>query len=319
MKFSHYVLAAAMVFASAAFGQEYPVRNIRLIVPFSPGGSTDALARVVAQKLTEQWGQSVIVEHRVGGGGHIGAELVVKAPPDGYTLLMGGVPHAISMSLYKKLAYDMARDLTAIANVAQFPSLIVVHPSLPVKNVKELLALAKSRPGQINYGSAGSGSPNHLSIELMNTMGNVKLVHIPYKGGGQVVIDLIAGQIQMASMGFPPAIPQVKAGRLRAIAVTSLQRSPLFPEIPTVSESGLPGFEVNSWYGVFGPAATPKAVVSRLNGAVAAMLGSPDTRERLAPLGAEPAPMEPDAYARYVRNEIAKWAKVVQASGARVD
>jgi tripartite-type tricarboxylate transporter receptor subunit TctC len=224
------------------------------------------------------------------------------------------------MTLFRKLNYDLARDLAPIGLVATFPSVIVAHPTLPVKSVKDLIALARSRPGQIDFGSPNIGSPNHLVMELVKTMAKVNMTHIPYKGGsGQMVGDLVAGHVQIASMGFPPAIPQIKAGRLRAIAVTSAKRSPLLPAVPTVSESGLPGFEVNSWYGLFGPAGLPAALRTRLNGDVVAILGDADLKERLAKLGAEPGPMPADEFGRFVRSEIAKWAKVVKASGASAD
>jgi tripartite-type tricarboxylate transporter receptor subunit TctC len=279
------------------------------------------LTRLVGQKLNARWKQSVVVENRVGASGRIGAEYVAKSvPPDGYTLLMAGAPHAIGMTLFRKLNYDLARDLAAIGAVATFPSVIVVHPALPVKSVKELIALARARPGQIDFGSPNIGSPNHLVMELVKTMAKVNMMHIPYKGGsGQMVGDLLAGHVQIASMGFPPAIPQINAGRLRAIAVTSAKRSPLLPAVPTVSESGLPGFEVNSWYGLFAPAGLPAALRTRLNGDVVAILGDADLKERLAKLGAEPAPMAADEFARFVRSEIGKWAKVVKASGASAD
>ncbi|OGA06193.1 MAG: hypothetical protein A2W68_19405 [Betaproteobacteria bacterium RIFCSPLOWO2_02_64_14] len=306
---------------SVASGQDYPVRPVRIVAPFAPGGSTDVLTRLVGQKLNARWKQSVVVENRVGASGRIGAEYVAKsAAADGYTLLMAGAPHAIGMTLFRKLNYDLARDLAPIGLVATFPSVIVAHPTLPVKSVKDLIALARSRPGQIDFGSPNIGSPNHLVMELVKTMAKVNMTHIPYKGGsGQMVGDLVAGHVQIASMGFPPAIPQIKTGRLRAIAVTSAKRSPLLPEVPTVSESGLPGFEVNSWYGLFGPAGLPAALRTRLNGDVVAILGDADLKERLAKLGAEPGPMSAEAFGRYVQSEIARWAKVVKASGARAD
>lgn len=306
---------------SVASGQDYPVRPVRIVAPFAPGGSTDVLTRLVGQKLNARWKQSVVVENRVGASGRIGAEYVAKsAAADGYTLLMAGAPHAIGMTLFRKLNYDLARDLAPIGLVATFPSVIVAHPTLPVKSVKDLIALAKSRPGQIDFGSPNIGSPNHLVMELVKTMAKVNMTHIPYKGGsGQMVGDLVAGHVQIASMGFPPAIPQIKTGRLRAIAVTSAKRSPLLPEVPTVSESGLPGFEVNSWYGLFGPAGLPAPLRTRLNGDVVAILGDADLKERLATLGAEPGPMSAEAFGRYVQSEIARWAKVVKASGARAD
>ena len=254
-----------------------------MVAPFAPGGATDVLTRIVGQKLYERWGQTVIVDNRVGASGNIGAELVARSAPDGYTLLVAGAPHAINMSLFRDLRYDLAKDLAPITAIATFPSLIALHPSVPAKSVQELIALAKARPGELNFGSAGNGSPNHLSMELFKTMARVNMVHIPYKGGsGQMVSDLLAGQVQLASMGLPPSLPYVKAGKLRVIAVTSMQRSPLLPEVPTVSESGLPGFDVTSWYGVFGPAALPKELVTRLNNDIVSIVGAADVKERLA-------------------------------------
>jgi len=312
------VLLASMTIASA---QDSPNKTVRVIVPFAPGGATDVLGRIVSQKLYERWGQVVIVDNRVGASGNIGAEFVAKsAAPDGYTLLVAGAPHAINMSLFNNLHYDLARDLAPITSIAAFPSLIAVHPSVPVKSIKELIALARARPGQLNFGSAGNGSPNHLSMELFKTMAKVDMTHIPYKGGsGQMVSDLLAGQVQLASMGLPPAMPYVKSGRLRVIGVTSLKRSPLLPEAPTVAESGLPGYEVNSWYGMFAPPAVSKEIIAKINADIVALLGGTDIKERLASLGAEPQPMTPDEFGRFVREDIAKWAKVVKESGAKID
>src|SRR2546422_8038760 len=258
-------LLIAPLAAGASPAQDYPSRPVRMVVPFSPGGSTDTLARIVGQKLSERSGQPVIIENRAGAGGNIGAEQVTRSAPDGYTLLLGGVPHAISASLYSKLPYDLARDLAAVAEIASFPSAIVLHPSLPAHSVKELIALARVRPGQLIFGSAGNGSPNHLALELFKTMAGVDMVHVPYKGSGQLVGDLLAGQVQLASMGLPVAIPHVQSGKLRAVAVTGAARSSLLPEVPTVSEAGLPGFEVTSWYGVFGPTGLPAINVVKLN------------------------------------------------------
>ena len=315
------VLVSLAGVVAAATAQEYPVKPVRIIAPFAAGGSTDVLTRVVSTKLTERWGQSTIVDNRVGASGNIGAEVVAKlSAPDGYTLLMAGAPHSIGVSLFKGLRYDLEKDLMAIANVATFPSVIVAHPSLPAKNVKELIVLAKGRPGQLNFGSPNIGSPNHLGMELFATMANIKMVHIPYKGGsGQMVGDLLAGHVQLASMGFPPAIPQIKNGKLRPLAVTGLVRSALLPEVPTVDESGLRGYEVSSWYGLFGPAALSKEIVNKVSGDVLAFLKAPDFKERLAGLGAEPAPMKPEEFARYVHADIVKWAKVVKASGAKAE
>jgi len=312
---------ALLVGATAVQAQEYPAKTVRMIVPFAPGGATDVLARIVSLKLYERWGQIVIVDNRVGASGNIGAEYVVKSvAADGYTLLVAGSPHAINMSLFNNLRYDLARDVAPITSIAAFPSLIAVHPSVPVKSVKDLIALARARPGQINFGSAGNGSPNHLSMEMFKTMAKVDMTHIPYKGGsGQMVSDLLAGQVQLASMGLPPAMPYVKSGRLRVIAVTSAKRSPLLLQAPTVAETGLPGYEVNSWYGVFAPPALPKEIIAKINADIVAVLGLADVKERLTGLGAEPQPMTPDDFGKFVRDDIAKWSKVVKESGAKID
>ena len=313
-------LSAFFCLVPVASPQDYPTKAVRMIAPFAPGGATDALARVVGQKLSERWKQQVIVDNRPGAGGNIGAELAARAAPDGYTLVVAGAPHAINMTLYRKLSYDLQKDLVAINRIAGYPSAIVVHPSLPVKTVKELIALAKKRPNELNFGSAGPGSPNRLAIELLMLMSGTKMVHVPYKGGsGQMVSELLAGQLQLASIGLPPSMGYINAGRLRPIAVTGTKRAPLLPNVPTVAESGLPGFDVTSWYGIFGPAAVPKNLVSKINADITAILADADMKERLDKLGAEPAPLSPDQFAKYVREEVAMWAKVVKASGATVD
>jgi len=312
-------LALLCLCCASAWAQDYPAKAVRVIVPFAPGGGTDVLGRIASQKLTERLGHTFVIENRSGGGGNPGAELVAKAAPDGYTLVMAGVPHAISMSLYPKLGYDLARDLAAVASVGTFPSMIVVHPSLPAKSVKELIALARKRPGEINYGSGGSGSPNHLALELFGVLSGVKLMHVPYKGSGQLIGDLLGGQIQLASMGFPTAASHAKAGKLRALAVTSSKRAAMFPDLPTVAEAGLAGFDVSSWYGLFAPAATSRDIIVRLNSEVRALVVTQDVKDRLATLGAEPLALTPEEYTKLVRDEIAKWAKVVKASGAKVD
>ncbi len=314
------IVFAALFIANAGWAQEFPKKSVRIVAPFSPGGATDVLARLVGQKLAERWGHIGMIDNRVGAGGHIGADYVAKSAPDGYTLLVAGTPHAIGMSLYQKLTYDMARDLTPINRFATYPSAIVIHPSLPVRTVKELIALAKARPGELNFGSAGSGSPNHLAMELFKTMSKVKMVHIPYKGGsGQMVGDLLAGQVQLASLGLPPAMPFVKAGKLRVLAVTGMKRSPLLPDEPTVSEAGLQGFDVTSWYGMFAPAGLPADLTKKLNEDIAVVLSTPDMVKRLASLGADSASLSPDDFRSFVREEIVKWAKVVKESGAKVD
>jgi tripartite-type tricarboxylate transporter receptor subunit TctC len=316
MKLAKFVMSSLLLAGTmGAQAQDYPAKVIRMVVPLSPGGAADLLARLVSNDLADRLGKPVLVENRVGGGGHIGSNFVAKASPDGYTLLTAGIPQAIGMSLYKDLPYDMGKDLTAVIQGATFPSIIVVHPSLPVKSIKELIALAKARPGTLNFG-ANTGSPNHLAIVLLNIAYKVKMVHIPYKGAGPVVTDVMAGHIELASLGFPPALPMVKAGRLRAIAVTSTKRSALLPNVPAVAES-VPGYSVNSWYGVFAPAGTPKAIVNKLNAAIAAGLKTPAVTQRLTGLGAEVAPTSPEEFGKIVRDEIQKWAKVVKASGAK--
>ncbi len=312
-------LFVVLLAVTAASAQDYPARPVRMVAPSSPGGAIDLLSRIVSQKLAEAWGQTVIVDNRPGATGNIGAELVAKAAPDGYTLLLAGTPHAINMSLFRNLRYDLAKDLTAINAVATFPSLIAVHPAVPVRSVGELVALAKARPGELNFGSAGSGSPNHLSLEIFKRMANVNMVHIPYKGSGPLLTELLAGQVQLASLGLPPSLQHVNGGKLRAIAVTSLTRSPLLPVVPTVNESGLPGFEVSSWYGVFAPAGLPRHLVTKLNADIASLLAAADIKERLAALGAEPLPLSPEDFGRHVRAEIAKWAKAVAESGVKAD
>jgi tripartite-type tricarboxylate transporter receptor subunit TctC len=302
----------------AALAQHYPAKPIRMIIPFSPGGATDLLGRLVGQKLSDRVGQPVVSENRTGGGGNIGAEYVVKSAPDGYTVMIAGIPHSINMSLYRKLNYDLATDLTAISNLATFPSMIAVHPSMPVKSMKELIAVARSRPGELNYG-ASPGSPNHLVMELIGVMTNVKFVHIGYKGSGPGIIDLIGGHLHVSSIGFPGAMPHVKAGRLRPIAVTSIKRSSLLPDLPTIAESGLSGFNVTSWYGVFGPAKLPGDIVTKLNGEIRALMNADDVKAKLANVGAEIETSTPQAFSELVRSEIARWAKVVKASGASVN
>ena len=304
--------------ASLAAAQSYPVKPIRLIVPFPPGGATDFLGRIVGQKLSERVGQNVIAENRTGGGGNIGAEFVVKAPADGYTIMIAGIPHAINMSLYKGLTYNLATDMTAISQVATFPSMIAAHPSLPAKTMKELIALARANPGHLNYG-ASVGSPNHLIMELIGVMSKVKMVHIGYKGAGPMIIDLVGGHLHVSSIGFPGAMPHVKSGRLRPIAVTSAARSALLPELPTIAESGLAGFNVTSWYGVFGPARLPADIVTKLNAEVRALADIEDFKTRLSAVGAEIDINTPQEYAKMVRSEIERWSRVVKVSGAQAN
>jgi tripartite-type tricarboxylate transporter receptor subunit TctC len=308
-------LVLITLFPVLGAGQTYPSKALRMIVPFPPGGAADLLGRVSSQKLSERMGQPVVVETRSGNNGNIGADLVSKSPPDGYTLMIGGVPHAINMSLYQKLPYSLEADLTAIAQLITYPSMIAVHPSLPVKSMKELIVLARSRPGDLNFGSS-PGSPNHLAVELICMMANVKMVHIGYKGAGPAITDLVGGHLHLASVGLPGAMPHVIAGRLRPIAITSVKRAVQLPDLPTVSESGLPGFDVTSWWGVFGPARMPADIVSRVNAELRAGMESADVKKQLAAVGADVETTSSAEYARIVHSETQRWAKVVKASGA---
>jgi tripartite-type tricarboxylate transporter receptor subunit TctC len=306
--------------ALGVFAQSYPNRPIRLVVPFPAAGTTDILARAAAQKLTESLGQAVVVDNRPGAGGNIGSDLVAKSAPDGYTLLMGTVgTHAINPSLYSKMPYDHVKDFVPVVLVAGVPNVLVVNPALPVNSVADLIKLAKDKPGTINFASSGSGTSIHLSGELFKTMAGVDMTHVPYKGSSPALTDLIGGQVQVMFDNLPSALPQIKGGKLRAIAVTSLKRAPALPDIPTISESGLPGFEASSWFGVLAPAGTPGTIVARINAEVNKWLQSADAREKLIAQGAEAAGGSPEQFAAHIRAETDKWAKVVRASGAKVD
>ena len=299
---------------------EFPTRSIRLVVPFPPAGATDILARAVANDMQRILGQGVVVENRPGAGGNLGTDIVAKAPGDGYTLVMGTVgTHAINVSLYSKMPYDAVRDFAPVCLVASVPNLLVVHPSVPVHTVRELIDLARARPEQLNYASSGNGTSIHLSGELFKSMANVQMVHVPFNGSGPAVGALVAGQVQVMFDNMPSSLPQARAGRLRAIAVTSAHRAPVLPEVPTIAEAGLPGYEAGSWFGVLAPASTPREIVNRLNGAIVRGLQSPETRERLSAQGAEPAAGTPDQFAEFIRSETTKWATVIKAAGARVD
>jgi tripartite-type tricarboxylate transporter receptor subunit TctC len=307
-------------FALGASAQSYPDRTIRLVVPFPAAGTTDILAREVAQRLTEVLGQTVVVDNRPGAAGNIGSDLVAKSAPDGYTLLMGTVgTHAINPSLYSKMPYDHVKDFVPVVLVAGVPNVLVVNPALPVNSVADLIKLAKDKPGRINFASSGSGTSIHLSGELFKTMAGVDMIHVPYKGSAAALTDLIGGQVQIMFDNLPSALPQIKAGRLRAIAVTSLKRASVLPDIPTINESGLPGFEASSWFGVLAPAGTPAPIVLRINAEVNQWLQSAAAREKLLSQGAEAAGGSPEQFANHIRAETEKWAKVVKASGAKVD
>jgi tripartite-type tricarboxylate transporter receptor subunit TctC len=316
------VLATTMLAATAAsaFAADYPTKPIRLVVPFAAAGTTDFLARAIAQKLGHNLGTTVIVDNRPGAGGNIGSDIVAKSDPDGYTLLLGTVgTHAINASLYKKMPYDTVKDFAPITLVASVPNIVVVNPSVPVKSIKELLALAKSKPGQLSFASSGNGSSIHLSGELFKSMAGVDMLHVPYKGSGPAVADLVGGQVNLMFDNMPSSLPHVKSGRLRAIAVTSAKRSPAAPDLPTIAESGVPGYEAVAWFGVLAPAGTPPAIVKKLNAEIIKVLKSPDVAERLSSQGAEPVSNTPEQFSAYIKSEMGKWAKVIKASGAQVD
>ena len=309
----------ALVFASAAVcAQTYPTKPIRFVVPFAPGGSTDTLARVLGQKLSESFGQQVVIDNRTGANGNIGMEIVAKAPPDGHTIVLGYIANvAIGPSLYDKLPFDPVRDYEPVTLLATSPNVLVAHPSVAATNLKELIALAKAKPGQLNYASASVGSVGHLTGELINQLAGVRMVHVAYKGSGQAVTDLLGGHIQLMFSGFSSTLPHIKSGKLRAIAQTGARRSSALPEVPTIAESGFPKFEATAWYGVHAPAKTPKAIVNRLNAEFVKALRTPDVKERLTSLGFEIAGSTPEEYGAYIKSEIKKWAKVVKASGAK--
>jgi len=309
--------SAAAQATSSSSGQAYPTKPIRVIVPSGAGGSVDTLARLVAQKMSASLGQQVVVENRSGSGGVIGTEIATRSAPDGYTLLMAYGSHVVNPTLYSKLPYDTVKDFLPITQVAVQPLLVNVHPALPVKSVKELIALAKARPGQLNYGSAGSGSGGHLATEILCMMGGVKMTHVPYKGSAAAMFDVVAGNTQLMVVTLITSLPQVRAGKLRAIGITSAKRSPIVPEVPAVAET-IPGYDVEVSYFLLAPAGTPRDIITKLHAESTRTLTQPDVVERLARDGATPVGNTPDETARYIDQEIVKWGKAVKASGAKV-
>jgi len=315
-----YALVAAVLALAASSAGAFPDKPVRFVIGFTPGGPSDILARALGQKLAERWGQQVVIENRPGAGGNLAAEAVAKSAPDGYTWLLGNNSIlATNQSLYRKLPYDPVRDFAPVALVAVQPNILVVHPEVPAKTVADLILLAKQSPGKLNYASSGAGAAAHLAGELFKTMAGVDIVHVPYKGAQPALTDLIAGQVQLMFATSASVIPYVKAGRLRALAVTTAQRSPSVPELPTVSEAGLAGFEATTWHGVVVPAATPAPLVQKLNQDINSVLREKDLSERLAGLGAEVLTGTPRDFADYIAREIPKWAKVVKDSGAKAD
>ncbi len=306
--------------AAHAVAQPYPAKPIRMIVGYPPGGGTDIVGRMMAQKFSENFGHTVIVDNRGGATGNIGTELAARATPDGYTLLMGNVaPNAINVSLFKKIAFDPVNDFAPVSLVALTPNMLVVHPSVPVKNIKDLIALAKAKPGAYNYASAGIGSSSHLAGALFGILTGTNIVHVPYKGGGPAMVDVLAGQMQLYFGTMPGVMPHVKSGKLRPVAVTSDKRSQTLPEFPTIAESGVTGYEAATWYGLLAPAQTPRAIVERLHREVVKILGVAEMRERLVAQGFEPVGGTPEQFGAYIKTEIAKWGKVIREAGIRAE
>jgi tripartite-type tricarboxylate transporter receptor subunit TctC len=309
------MLVATPVLAQPA----YPAKPIRLIVPLAPGGPSDTLGRTLALKLTEVIGQSVVVENRAGAGGVVGTEIAAKSPPDGYTMILVSTSFTINASLYPKLPYDTLKDLAPVTMLAAGPYLIAVHPSLPVKSMKELIALAKARPGQLNYASGGSGTGPHMSLELLKLGTGVNIVHIPYKGAGPALIDLMAGHVQVQPVNILVGLPQARAGKLRALAVTTAKRSAAAPELPTIAETVLPGFNEGGQHGILVPAGVPREIVARLHQGIVKVLQNPDVKDRLAGEGSEVVGNTPEQYGAIIRSDVEKWAKVIQRTGIRAN
>ena len=314
------VALACALAAVAASAQQYPTKPVRWIVPFPPGGGTDVISRAIAQKLTEAWGQQVIADNRPGSGGTIGLAAATKSPADGYTVVLGQLANvAIAPALYTRLPYDPVKELQPVTLVLSAPLILVAHPSLPAKNTRELLALARAKPDAITFGSPGNGTTGHLAAEVIKSTTGVKMTHVPYKGASPAITGLLGGEIAIYVSSIPPALPFMKAGRLKALGVTSAKRTATLPDVPTIAESGLPGYEVTNWYGVMVPAGVPKDILARLHTEIVRILQLPDVRQRFAGEGGDVAPNTPEQFAAFIRSEIAKWGKAVKDSGARVD
>lgn len=312
-------VSLSAIVSTPATAQSYPAKAIRLVVPYPPGGGTDIIARIVGQRLSANVGQQVIIDNRGGAGGTIGTDIVAKSPVDGYTILMAPTSHVINPSIYSKLPYDTVKDFAPITLAASATIVLVTHPSLPVKSVKDLIAFAKSRPGEINFGSAGNGTVFHLAGELFKRQAGIDMVHVPFKGGGPTIANLVGGQISVAFETMLALSPHIKAAKVRGLAVTSVQRSSVMPELPTIAELGFPGIVAENWYGVYAPAGTPKEIITRLHGEIVKILRMPDIKERFQSQGTEVVGNTPEQLAEYIQSEMIKWSKTAKEAGARVD
>ena len=314
------IVSLLVAIPALASAQSYPSKSIRMVIGVPPGGTNDVVGRLVAQKLSTQLGQQVLVENRAGAGGNIGGEIVVKSPPDGYVIYLGSIgTMVINPSLYPNMPWETLRDFAPISRLTSVPQLLIVHPSVPARNVRELIAYAKARPGQLNFASGSTGSAIHLAGEVFKSMAGVDMVHIPYKGGGPALIDLLAGQVSLMFDQIVTGLPPVRQGKLRALGVTTLGRSPVAMDIPTIAEAGLPGYDVTTWHGLFAPAATPRDIVNRLSSETAKALQSKDISEKFLALGADPVASTPEQFIAFLKAELAKWAKVVKESGAKLE
>ncbi len=309
----------AGVTASPLSAQTYPNRPIRFIFPFPPGGPTDILGRIIGQKLAERLGQPVVPENKPGAGANIGLEIGAKAKPDGYTITLASPSLSISPTLYKKLNYDSVKDFAPISLVAEIPNVLLVPSSSPIKSLKELIAYAKANPGKLNFGSGGIGTSNHLASELLKTLAQINIVHVPYKGSNQAMIGMMGGEVGMVVVGIPPSQGQIKAGKVRALAVLSEERLPAFPNIPTAKEAGVDNFEVTTWYGILAPAGTPREIVTRLNGELVKIIAMPDTKEKMQNAGFEPLSSTPEKFAEFVKTEIVRWGKVIKDANISIE
>ncbi len=313
------LFATASYAVAQTYAPGFPNRPVRFIVPFPPGGGADVIGRVISQKLTDKWGQQVVIDNRAGAGGNIAAELAAAAPADGHTIYQFNIANTIAPGLYKKLHYDPVKDFSAVTLLASSPFILVTHPSVKAGNVQELVALAKSQPGKLSYASSGNGGPSHLAAEMLKTMAGIQLTHVPYKGIATVINDLLAGQVQITFTVPGSGMPHVKTGRLRALAVTTAKRSAVVPELPTIAESGVPGYDTSTWYGVVAPAGTPRPIVTRLHVDITQVLQLPEVRERLMATGADLVGSTPEFLAEFIKREIAKWSRMVKFSDARID